>query len=523
MNILTPETRVGMLTLLTILALVYLSMKTAGVPLFGNGSQMTFYMNFNTVAGVELKSKIRLSGVEIGYVDDVELKENFARVVGKLNKKTSIRTNAIATIRTEGLLGEKYIEIVQGTADAPALKDGQTLAKTQDPADISDMLNKLGSALDDVKAVTGSFQDVFGTVEGKERMKNILANIDDSSENIKLILKENREALSATIANINEAAKNIKLLLDENRDTLTATISNFSEISGAFADKAPAMAKNLDDITIGLKEMIGENKESLRAGISNLEELTAEFKEILKENRQSLKTTMTNIASASGNIDTAIESIKNMSGSIERVSNKVESGEGTIGKLISDEEVYDNLNSALSGANSFLNKADNIRLALGFRGESQTDRDNNNAYASLKIMPREDKYYLLEVSEDTRRTDLSTTRNTLNSLLYTILIAKRYSDVTIRGGLIESSAGAGVEYHAFSDSVTLSADIFNISGYDGTVDKPQLKARLQWNFLDYMFLYAGGDELLNEPYKTWLVGAGIMFDENDLKLALGLL
>lgn len=495
---LAPEVKVGLLTLAAGIALLYMSLKTAGVEWFGTGERMVFSMSFKSVAGLELRSKVKLSGVEIGYVDDIVLEDSRARLVIKLTREAPIRKNATGTILTSGLLGEKYIEIIQGTPEQPYLKDGETLLRTEEAADISQMLAKLGSALDDVKAVTNSLRNVFGTMEGEQSLKNILTNIDMASANMKLILEENRVAL---------------------RDTL----DNFSTISSSFAKNAPQMAENLERVAAGLREVIDQNKDNLAAGVANLKDMTGEFNQILKENRENLRVTLANVAEASGKVDEALQSIRNMSSSLEKVTGKIERGEGTIGKLVTDEQVYESLNKTLVGAGKFLDKAGDVRIAVGARGEYRPESKNSQGYFTLKIIPREDKYYMAEVTEDKRRVDLSTTRNTLNSLLYTILIAKRFSDVTVRGGVIESSAGVGADLNLFGDRFIASADLFNWDGYDKNAESAQLKAQLRWNLYRYLYVYVGGDELLNEYYRTFLLGGGILFDEDDLKLAIGLM
>jgi phospholipid/cholesterol/gamma-HCH transport system substrate-binding protein len=494
----SPEVKVGALTIAAGMVLLFLSLKTAGTSLFGDDAFMTFQMDFGTVAGIELKSKVKLSGVEIGYVENIELQHGYARIVAKLTREADIRTDAMATIRTEGLLGEKYVEIVQGSRDAPLLKDGETLANTQEPADISDMLNKAGAALDDISAVTASLKNVFGTMEGQKSLKAILDNLDAASADMKMMLAENRQALNTTL-------------------------TNFADISSSFSKTAPQLFDNLERVAANLREVIEENRSDLRAGVGNLRSLSGEFDAILKENRENLKATLDNIATASAKLDTVMASVENMTGSVEKVTDRIEKGEGTVGKLVTDEEIYDNLNKTLKGANNFLNKAGDIRIVVGVRGERQQETDANKSYASLKIIPREDKYYLVEIAEDTRRNDLTTTRNTINSLLYTVLMAKRFSDLTIRAGLIESSAGLGLDYYLFNDAVMASAEVFNLSGYDSFSEQAQVKTSIRWNFHDYLYLYVGGDELLNEHYRSVLFGAGVEFDEDDLKLAIGLL
>ncbi|MBI4667022.1 MAG: MCE family protein [Nitrospinae bacterium] len=497
MKLFTPETRVGFLTIFAGFALLYLSFKTAGVDIFSRGEYMKFNISFNSVAGLEERAKVKLSGVEIGYVEKIDLVDSKARITVSLTRDADIRADAIGTIRTSGLLGERYIEIVQGTKESPLLKTGEALTRSEDAAEISDMMAKMSSAVEDIKIITHSLRNTFGTEEGEQSLKNILHNIDSAAANMDLILAENRQALKVTM-------------------------SNFSVISESFAKEAPSLAKNMEIVASGLKTLIEDNRANLTDGIANLKDVSGEFGGMLKENRENLKTTMDNLSRASAKIDSLMASVKNASSSIENVTSKIERGEGTVGKLVSDEQVYDNLNSALSGAKKLLNKADEVNLMVGIRSERQSELGQTKSHVSVKIQPREDKYYLLEATEDMRRTDISSTRNTINSLLYTLTMAKRFSDITIRAGLIESSAGAGADIHLFGDRVMASADLFNLSGYDKDAKNSQLKAQLRWNMQKYLFLYLGGDELLNEKYRSFLAGGGVMFDENDLKMALGL-
>lgn len=457
MRVLTPETKVGLFTIIAGIALLYMSFKTAGVSFFGDEERMRFYINFTSIAGVEEMSKVSLSGVEIGQVELIELEDDHAKVTIKLTRDAIIRKDSTATIKTAGLLGESYIALIQGSKTAAWLKDGETLEKSVSAPDIGDLMGS-----------------------------------------IKEIITENREALN-------------KLL------------TNLLSISNEFVKTAPVLSENLERAVVSLREVIEENRGNLGEAIENTKKLMAEFRDMLKENRANIKSTFGNIAGASAKMDDLMVSLGNMSKSIEKVAGKIERGEGTIGKLVTEDEIYVNLNKTLKGASWFLNKTGKIGFYLGLRAERQVEFNQSQAYLSLKIQPREDRFYLIEVSEDVRSDESEGAINSFNSLLFTVVAAKRFSDLTIRGGLIESSAGLGFDYHLFGDSIVVTTDIFNLSGYDKEAPDPQIKAMLKWNFLDYLYLYAGGDELLNDNYRTFIIGGGIMFNDDDLKFALGLL
>ena len=303
----SPEVRVGLLTIFAGFALLYLSLKTAGMTIFQRGEAMSFSIYFNSVAGIEERAKVKLSGVEIGHISSIDLADNSkAKIIVSLTRPADIRTDATATIRTAGLLGERYIELVQGKKTSPLLKNGETLTRTEDAAEISEMMAKLSDAMDDIKAITKSLKNTLASAEGEQSLKNILKNIDMASANMEAVLSENRE-------------------------TLKTTLANFSTISQSFAKSAPALAENLDKMASGLRGIIDDNRDNLTTGIANIRDISGEFGGMLKENRENLKTTMDNVSRASGKIDNLISSIKNASTSIENVASKVEKGEGTVG------------------------------------------------------------------------------------------------------------------------------------------------------------------------------------------------
>jgi len=277
-----------------------------------------------------------------------------------------------------------------------------------------------------------------------------------------------------------------------------------------------SMMANIDGAASLFRQMLSENRTKISDGLSNVKKMSGNLNNVIVENRESFKATMSNLKNGSDKLDDIMASLKNVIG-------KIESGKGTIGKLVQDEDVYDDLSKTLKGAKGMVNKIDNIQIGLGLRAEGQTKTGKTKSYFSLRIKPREDKYYLFEITEDVRKATTNTTRNTLNSLLYTLLINKRYGDVGIKAGLMESSGGVGLDFYAWRDALQLSTEIFNFSGYDNNADNPQLKITGKLYFQKYLYISVGGDELLNDYYQTFFVGLGMMADEDDLKFFFSLL
>jgi len=132
----------------------------AGVFLIGNKQLLftsTYHLNaqFQNVAGLGSGAEVRVGGIHQGTVKRVNLpnrSDGKVTVVMDLAKGTRnlIKTDSIASIKTEGLLGDKYLEISFGSEEAQAAKDGDTL-QSEPPLDISDMIKKTDQILDTTK------------------------------------------------------------------------------------------------------------------------------------------------------------------------------------------------------------------------------------------------------------------------------------------------------------------------------------------------------------------------------------
>jgi len=107
------EFKVGLFVILCVLGLIYLTFSTGKVSLGKKGYHI--YVVFNDIAGIELKAPVMLNGLEVGKVDDIKFSYDANKTEIKLklwiDDKAKIRDNAAVSIKTLGLMGEKFIQI----------------------------------------------------------------------------------------------------------------------------------------------------------------------------------------------------------------------------------------------------------------------------------------------------------------------------------------------------------------------------------------------------------------------------
>jgi phospholipid/cholesterol/gamma-HCH transport system substrate-binding protein len=131
---------VGIFMIVGILALGYLSIKLGRVSLLG-GSGYTLTVDFPSVGGLKAGSTVEIAGVEVGRVESIGLHEYQARVVVRLHSGVNVQDDAIASIKTKGLIGEKYVRISPGGSDK-IIPPGGKIREVEPPVDFEELLSK---------------------------------------------------------------------------------------------------------------------------------------------------------------------------------------------------------------------------------------------------------------------------------------------------------------------------------------------------------------------------------------------
>ena len=136
------ETIVGIFVIVGLLCVGYMTVKLGNVSLFGDDTY-PLYAKFNSVTGLRVGNPVEMLGIEIGRVAGFRMdQENQVAVVElKIKRDIKVYDDAIASIKTAGLIGDKYVSIDAGGSDE-LLKPGDTITDTESPVDIGDLISK---------------------------------------------------------------------------------------------------------------------------------------------------------------------------------------------------------------------------------------------------------------------------------------------------------------------------------------------------------------------------------------------
>ncbi len=294
------EIWVGIFVVIGILLLALLTMK---VEKFSIGKERGYLVNilFDSAAGLDKSAPVRVAGVHVGYVEKVTLEEGKARVTFRLPPDIAIYKDSKAYLKSEGFLGEKYVEITQGTRGTPKVEPNGVIEQGAPPVDVEQVLSKVSGLGDDIKEVVGPVKDLVKSMDPK-KVEGMIANLDKFSGQLEGLAKDSKETI--------QKAKD------------------------AFA--------SMEDIG-----------DKVKRGEGTLGKLISDDSVY-----QDVKKTVETAKEASESAQKAVESLKNISEAVER-------GEGTLGKLIKDESLFQEAKETLQSVRGITEKVEKGEGALG--------------------------------------------------------------------------------------------------------------------------------------------------------------
>ena len=281
--------------------------------------------------------------------------------------------------------------------------------------------------------------------------------------------------------------------------------------------KTTQLVDNLKEITDVLKESLRGNGEGadgtrLERILDNMEQFSQGLAEM--DRLGDLADRLTEVAS-----------------NVRDITGRVNRGEGTVDKLLTDTDTLDRINQTLSGVNKFITKADKLQVLIDARTGALTDLGGSRSAFSLILQPTYDKYYLFGITTRPQGiTKTTTTRTVQNNSTpttteekvteaagvgFNVQFAKRWGDATFRLGLFESTGGLGADYNFLEDKLKLTAELYRFGSGGDT--KAQLNLTSEYSVYKPFFLWGGGDHVLSKDNRSFFVGAGLRFTDQDIK------
>lgn len=431
--------KIGLFVTVTATLLIGYVMRTAET-VGGGGGSYTIHAYMEDASGLVLDSAVRLAGVEVGRLTDIELEGNQARLTLELRKDVQVAEDAVVAKTTSSMLGTASVSIQPGTGQGAMLQDGDVVRNVRQQAAMSDVMvsaNDLAANASDFVAELNRYLAEEGTMEALDEIVDIVRETTLSASQL---IEENLLLVRASMQNVEEFTGRV------NRDSVQQ-IQTLQEI-----------LDNTARLTARLDQLVGDNDESVTRSIRGIE-----------DNLDDLRTLLASVQTSADNV--------------AEVTRIVRDGDSTVGKLLTDDEFYDRVDRIAGKTEEFIDSTIGLGVQVGFQSEYLIDQTTTRNALGLRLIPGEDKYYEFgvvstPVPTETEKTTTTVTTGTqtvntttteevrTDDLKFNAQLARSWGPVTLRGGVIESTGGVGFDLQPI-DQIAVSAEAFDFGAEDG--------------------------------------------------------
>lgn len=227
----TPEARVGLAALLAFVLLIAMVIFIRGTDLFAPaGYRVTIV--FKDAAGIDTGTPVRMSGVDIGKVQSVELSPtNEALVRIGINSGVTIPQGSRFTISTSGLLGERYVAITPASPQAPALPP-DAVVRGDDPFTVERLARRFEEVADQVSALVKNANDLVTDPELRGDLKQAMRNARDAAAIARQTLTDAREVIGITrraALNVEHTTVQVQSLINDDAEEIAQNLRRMSQ------------------------------------------------------------------------------------------------------------------------------------------------------------------------------------------------------------------------------------------------------------------------------------------------------
>lgn len=485
-----PTAKVGAFMLVALVILGVFIVKIEEIPLGRGGQRQRVQAAFPSVAGLDAKSPVRIAGVRVGIVERIALDGDRALVTLALDPDVALHEGAWAEVTSLGMLGDKYVELYPGDLAAGRLPPG-TVLRGASPISFDQVLGTANAIGGDVKEVTAALRKNLGGEEGERRIDEIL-------EHVRQLAAETRALVAANRANVD------------------ATIANFRDFSETLKTELPKLAAKLNDLATRVEAVVDENRGELSASLTNIRELS--------------------------------DKLRTSADNLNEITGKIARGEGTIGKLVNEEDTAVNLNAALksveSGVQSLkdtLGRAQRWELAVTLRSEALPglDKSTSSSRSALGVDLRTtpNRFFRLELVDSPfgrrnvttsttvvilpdgrRETTVEEVTRVTDSATVNAQVGWDYRNTSLRAGLFESTGGVGVDTYFLDRRLKLTLEAYD---FGRERSAPHLRLEGRYFFTRNLFAFAGWDDPRWAERSSAIIGGGVTWGDEDLKYLLG--
>jgi phospholipid/cholesterol/gamma-HCH transport system substrate-binding protein len=287
---------------------------------------------------------------------------------------------------------------------------------------------------------------------------------------------------------------------------------------------------NINEMTASLKRITTANEDKINKIVDDIEAVSSQLAhETDRYQKDSLMNDMAKIGPILDKVDSAVNDIK-------IIVADVKDGKGTVGKLLRDDAVVDQVSQTLSSVNRLVNRINNIEADIGLSTGANT-RTGSDTRFDLDIYPAPERFFRIGIvtnefgpqtereTETVSSTDGGAETTTevrkinKSDVKFNFQIGRRIQRFGLRAGLIESTGGVGIDYFFPDFGIRTGLEMFDYQKEAG----PNLRLMTEIKIWNVLFARVAGEDLISKDNKqSATISLGLRFSDQDLAALIGI-
>ncbi len=377
MKSISAGVRVAILFLLLAIG-IYIVWKNLGQNPAGKNNQI-LYARFKDASGLPKKSKVVVAGLPQGEVTDLEVDGRYAKVTFRLSTDIKVWSSATVFKKATSLLGENYLEIDPGE-EVRTGADGTKRTFTP-----------LGARCKDYDSPDEKLRDACRRIEHVVEATTpdqLLHRIDETLPNVDRVLESVRDLSEDLRGVVNGPLKSVADRVDGLVQKEANNVANIIE-------RVDRITKTVDGVANDLRDISRDADPRVKQILKNLDDASADAKALIATAKDELTQTGDKLRGKLDKLDGVIDNTQS-------ITKKIDEDKGTLGKLVNDPAIADNVEQITDDAKGFLGTLFDLKTYVGLRSEYNVGAGLARHYVSVELHTRPDKFYLIELEKGPR-------------------------------------------------------------------------------------------------------------------------
>ena len=199
----TPEFKVGALVIAVSALIAGMALKVAEGPSVLSG-QSEFYFRADSAGGLVKGSAVKMAGIKVGVIDEIQLEDGRAKIIVALERDAELTENTRVILKSDGILGDKHVELLPGQPGAAPLESGEEIVPGDGGGGMDEVMADVGRLAKTMNELMSTLSSAAKSADESTSIGRIVKNLEVLTGDLREITGENKDKVNEIVERVVE-------------------------------------------------------------------------------------------------------------------------------------------------------------------------------------------------------------------------------------------------------------------------------------------------------------------------------